>query len=124
MIGIALFFFGAKKLPELAGSVRATSSWASRSLMSVPAGRCRALMGAGLALFSAGALAGTLLADVTSVEAASPTETLRALYVEANQIIGKPHAEGLSLDSLAVIRALFSNAFDSRGAAERALGRE
>ena len=120
MIGIALFFFGAKKLPELAGSVRATSSWASRSLMSGPAGRCRALMGAGLALSSAGALAGILLAD----EAASPTETLRALYVEANQIIGKPHAEGLSFDSLAVIRALFSNAFDSRGAAERALGRE
>src|SRR5512137_503837 len=88
-------------------------------------GSCRrrpALMGASL-LFGA-TLAGFLLPVARSVEAASPTDTLRALYIEANRIIAQPQTEGLSPERLAVLGGLFSKAFDSRGAAERALGRE
>jgi len=57
-------------------------------------------------------------------EAGPPTETLRAIYAEANAIITAPPRDEPPLDRLAAIRALFSKAFDFRGAAERALGRQ
>jgi phospholipid transport system substrate-binding protein len=55
-------------------------------------------------------------------EAGPPTETLRAIYAEANAIITAPPRDEPPLERLAAIRALFSKAFDFRGAAERALG--
>jgi phospholipid transport system substrate-binding protein len=57
-------------------------------------------------------------------EAGPPTETLRAIYAEANAIITAPPRDEPPLERLAAIRALFSKAFDFRGAAERALGRQ
>lgn len=57
-------------------------------------------------------------------EAGPPTETLRAIYAEANAIITAPPRDEPPLERLEAIRALFSKAFDFRGAAERALGRQ
>jgi ABC-type transporter MlaC component len=57
-------------------------------------------------------------------QAGPPTETLRAIYAEANAIIAAPPADAPPLERLDAIRALFSKAFDFRGAAERALGRQ
>jgi phospholipid transport system substrate-binding protein len=66
-----------------------------------------------------------------SAEAASPTETLRATYAEANAIITALMTGESPIDSfdalfignrLTAIATLFSKAFDFRGAAERALG--
>jgi len=57
-------------------------------------------------------------------EAGPPTETLRAIYAQANAIITAPATDQPPLERLAAIRALFSRAFDFRGAAERALGRQ
>jgi ABC-type transporter MlaC component len=55
-------------------------------------------------------------------EAGAPTETLRAIYTEANAIITAPPTDQPPLDRLAAIRTLFSRAFDFRDAAQRALG--
>lgn len=55
-------------------------------------------------------------------EAGPPTETLRAIYAEANAIITAPPADQPPLERLAAIRTLFSRAFDFRDAAQRALG--
>ncbi|HTI53338.1 MAG TPA: ABC transporter substrate-binding protein [Verrucomicrobiae bacterium] len=68
-------------------------------------------------------LAALLLAGGRA-EAGPPTETLRAIYAEANAIITAPPADAPPLERLDAIRALFSKAFDFRGAAERALGRQ
>ena len=57
-----------------------------------------------------------------SSEAGPPTETLRAVFGEANKILTDPATEQHPLEGLAAIRALFSRVFDFRGAAERALG--
>jgi phospholipid transport system substrate-binding protein len=61
---------------------------------------------------------------VTGAEAASPTDTLRATFAQANHIITDPATEDRPLDRLVAIRALFSKVFDFRGAAERVLGPE
>ncbi|HSE05046.1 MAG TPA: ABC transporter substrate-binding protein [Methylomirabilota bacterium] len=61
---------------------------------------------------------------VTGAEAASPTETLRATFGQANQIISDPTTQDRPLERLVAIRALFGKVFDFRGAAERALGPE
>lgn len=61
---------------------------------------------------------------VTGAEAASPTDTLRATFAQANQIISDPATQDRPLERLVAIRALFSKVFDFRGAAERALGPE
>lgn len=55
-------------------------------------------------------------------EAGAPTETLRAIYAEANAIITAPPTDQPPLDRLAAIRTLFSRAFDFRDAAQRSLG--
>jgi phospholipid transport system substrate-binding protein len=65
---------------------------------------------------------GWLLA--TAVEAASPTDTLRVTFAQANQIISDPATEDRPLDRLVAVRALFSKVFDFHGASERALGPE
>jgi phospholipid transport system substrate-binding protein len=75
------------------------------------------------ALLSGVTLVALLLAGGRA-EAGPPTETLRAIYAEANAIITAPSTDGPPLERLAAIRALFSKAFDFRGAAERALGRQ
>ena len=72
--------------------------------------------------FFALAMLGWLL--VAGAEAGQPTDTLRATFAEANQIISDPATEHRPLDRLAAIRALFSKVFDFRGAAERVLGPE
>ena len=64
----------------------------------------------------------TLLLAVGRAEAGPPTETLRAIYTEANAIITAPPTDQPPLDRLAAIRTLFSRAFDFRDAAQRALG--
>lgn len=76
-----------------------------------------------LALLPAVTLAALLLASGRA-EAGPPTETLRAIYAEANAIITAPPADAPPLERLDAIRALFSKAFDFRGAAERSLGRQ
>lgn len=65
-----------------------------------------------------------LLLASGQTEAGPPTETLRAIYAEANAIITAPPADQPPLDRLAAIRTLFSRAFDFRDAAQRALGGE
>ncbi len=65
------------------------------------------------------ALLAGLLTTGPRAEAGEPTETLRAVYTEANTII---RATAIDDQSLAAIRALFGQAFDFRSAAERALG--
>ena len=72
--------------------------------------------------FFALAMLGWLL--VAGAEAGQPTDTLRATFAEANQIISDPATEHRPLDRLVAIRALFSKVFDFRGAAERVLGPE
>jgi phospholipid transport system substrate-binding protein len=70
------------------------------------------------------ALAALCCLLATTAEAASPTDTLRATFAEANQIISDPTTEDRPLERLVSIRALFSRVFDFRGAAERVLGPE
>jgi len=72
-------------------------------------------------LFSTITLVALLLAGGRA-EAGAPTETLRAIYTEANAIITAPPTDQPPLDRLAAIRTLFSRAFDFRDAAQRALG--
>ena len=76
-----------------------------------------------LALLPGVTLVALLLAGGRA-EAGPPTDTLRAIYAEANAIITAPPTDEPPLERLAAIRALFSKAFDFRGAAERALGRQ
>lgn len=57
-------------------------------------------------------------------EATSPTETVQALYAEANQVLGRPTSEREVQERLPAIRRLFARAFDFRGAAQRALGEQ
>lgn len=83
--------------------------------------RRRALLVLRLALCVIAALAAFLAARA---EASGPTDTLRAMFAEANKIIGDPATEDRPLERLVMIRALFSKVFDSRGAAERTLGRQ
>jgi phospholipid transport system substrate-binding protein len=68
--------------------------------------------------------AAALLLICSGAEAGPPTDTLRAIYTEANRIITRPQTGDQPLERLGAIRALFSRAFDFRGAAERALGQE
>jgi phospholipid transport system substrate-binding protein len=65
-----------------------------------------------------------LLSAFGQVEAGAPTETLRGIYGEANKILADPTLEDRPMARLASIRALFSRAFDFRGAAQRALGNQ
>ena len=60
-----------------------------------------------------------LLTTGAQAEAGEPTETLRAVYTQANAII---RATAIDDRSLTAIRGLFGQAFDFRSAAERALG--
>lgn len=76
-----------------------------------------------LALLPGVTLVALLLAGGRA-EAGPPTETLRAIYAEANAIITAPPTDEPPLERLDAIRALFSKAFDFRGAAERALDRQ
>ena len=65
-----------------------------------------------------------LLATFGPVEAGAPTETLRGIYADANKILVDPTLEDRPMARLVAIRALFSRAFDFRGAAQRALGNQ
>jgi len=65
-----------------------------------------------------------LLSTFGHVEAGAPTETLRGIYAEANKILVDPTLEDRPMARLVAIRALFSRAFDFRGAAQRALGNQ
>ena len=51
---------------------------------------------------------------VTGAEAGPPTDTLRATFAQANQIISDPATEDRPLERLVAIRALFSKVFDFR----------
>ena len=91
-----------------------------------PQARCaRSAVGPSLPLWPMLWLVVTLIALLLAggrAEAGPPTETLRAIYAEANAIITAPPADQPPLDRLAAIRTLFSRAFDFRDAAQRALG--
>jgi len=65
-----------------------------------------------------------LLTNFGHVEAGAPTETLRGIYADANKILIDPTLEERPMARLVAIRALFSRAFDFRGAAQRALGNQ
>ena len=65
-----------------------------------------------------------LLGWGSTVDARSPTETVQALYAEANRALGTPTSELEVQERLPAIRMLFAKAFDFRGAARRALGDE
>lgn len=67
-------------------------------------------------------LGAALLGCASAVDARSPTETVQALYAEANQVLGIPTSERQVQERLPAIRTLFAKAFDFRGAAQRALG--
>jgi phospholipid transport system substrate-binding protein len=84
----------------------------------IPLGLCLAL----IPIVTAAAL----LLICSRAEAGPPTDTLQAIYTEANRIITRPQTQtgDLPLARLGAIRALFSRAFDFRGAADRALGQE
>ena len=63
-----------------------------------------------------------LLAVPGAVEAGAPTDSLRATYAEANQIISDPATVARPSELLPAVRALFGTAFDFPGAAAEALG--
>ena len=87
-----------------------------------PQARCApSAVGPSFPLWLVVALIALLLAGGRA-EAGPPTETLRAIYAEANAIITAPPVDQPPLDRLAAIRTLFSRAFDFRDAAQRALG--
>ena len=77
-----------------------------------------------LALLSISALAWLLAARCLPVEAGPATDSLRATYAEANQIISDPATVARPLELFRAVRALFGTAFDFTGAAEDALGSE
>jgi phospholipid transport system substrate-binding protein len=64
------------------------------------------------------------LASYALAEAGTPTDSLRATYAEANQIISDPVAAARPSELLLAVRALFGTAFDFQGAAAEALGPE
>ncbi len=68
------------------------------------------------------ALASLLAAPGLAAEAGTPTDSLRATYAEANQIISDPAAVARPSELLHAMRALFGTAFDFPGAAAEALG--
>ncbi|MEX2224290.1 MAG: ABC transporter substrate-binding protein [Candidatus Rokuibacteriota bacterium] len=74
-----------------------------------------------LACVSVAALA-WLVAGSGRVEAGPATDSLRATFTEANQIITDPATAARPLERLRAVRELFSKAFDFRSAAEHALG--
>ena len=57
-----------------------------------------------------------------AVEAGTATDSLRATYAEANQIISDPATVARPSELLHAVRALFGTAFDFPGAAAEALG--
>lgn len=71
---------------------------------------------------SLAALALFLVAPAVAVEAGPATDSLRATYAEANQIISSPATVARPDELLPAFRALFGTAFDAPGAAESALG--
>ncbi len=89
--------------------------------MRSPLDRRRAVRTLRLALLSAVA-AGCFFTAAGRAEAGAPTETLRGIYGDANKILADPTLEDRPVARLMAIRALFSRAFDFRGAAQRALG--
>ena len=74
------------------------------------------------ALLSIPVLALFLASQGLAVEAGPATDSLRATYAEANQIISKPATVSRPSELLPAFRALFGTAFDFPGAAEDALG--
>lgn len=81
-------------------------------------------MRARTALVSLSALAWLLAVGYSSARAdiATATESLRATYTEANQIITDPATAERPADRLTAVRQLIGRAFDFSGAAEQALG--
>ncbi len=75
-----------------------------------------------IALLSILALAWLLAAPGIGVEAGTATDSLRATYAQANQIISDPATVARPNDLLLAVRALFGTAFDFQGAAAEALG--
>ena len=76
------------------------------------------------ALVSLTALAWLVVAAHSGAEADAPTatESLRATFAEANQIITDPATAERPADRLSAVRQLIGRAFDFSGAAEQALG--
>ena len=70
------------------------------------------------------ALASLLVMVASSAEADAPTatESLRATFAEANQIITDPATADRPAERLSAVRQLLGRAFDFSGAAEQALG--
>ena len=56
--------------------------------------------------------------------AGPPSETLRDLFTAASRVVLDPETADHPMECLRAIRKLVNPAFDFRGAAERALGRE
>jgi phospholipid transport system substrate-binding protein len=81
-------------------------------------------MRARTALVSFSALAWLLAVGYSSARAdiATATESLRATFTEANQIITDPATAERPADRLTAVRQLIGRAFDFSGAAEQALG--
>lgn len=81
-------------------------------------------MRARTALVSLSALAWLLAVGYSSARAdiATATESLRATFTEANQIITDPATAERPADRLTAVRQLIGRAFDFSGAAEQALG--
>jgi phospholipid transport system substrate-binding protein len=67
-------------------------------------------------------LAWLLTAGGHTALAGPATESLRATFTEANQILSDPAMAARPLDRLHAVRALLGRAFDFSGAAEEALG--
>ena len=76
------------------------------------------------ALVSLTALAWLVVIAHSGAEADAPTatESLRATFAEANQIITDPATAERPADRLTAVRQLIGRAFDFSGAAEQALG--
>ena len=68
------------------------------------------------------ALAVVLLTTPTVWAATTPTDSLRAVFLQADQILTDPRTEERPLERLLAVRKLVSEAFDFRSAAELASG--
>jgi len=75
-----------------------------------------------LLLSSAPALAWILVVGACASEAGPATDSLRATFTEANQILSDPETAARPHERLGAVRSLVSRAFDFPGAAEEALG--
>jgi phospholipid transport system substrate-binding protein len=75
-----------------------------------------------IAPLSVVALVWLLATPGVGVEAGTATDSLRATYAEANQIISDPATIARPSELLPAVRALFGTAFDFQGAAAEALG--